>query len=462
MISGGIGELESFAGTAKFGLKVCGRGISAIFPNARYKTSVGRVWVYIGSEKCESFFESHIGAQGLFLSIAGNPALPCSGYKSEDSNNYSGLFKPCVLSFFGLGLLASGCWILILGATTLTNWLLGIAMLVAGFAIQQEYPLPLIISIAENANASHGSFGVSATRYRGTENIWVAPIVIAPFKFRNVQWQVLAADFVETAHNPTFQQRPKAVDSLGVDRAIDILASAVPNCAVFLQFAICGMIVSRDQADIFRNGFADETIQSCGISVRDDAGHDVALALNGANNGILAFSASPRRPLIPMPISVLSADIGFINFDNAHELAEFRLGEPGANAVAHVMRGSIRTEAEHPLYLQGAYTLLAGKHQIDDFEPSPQRNIGVFEDRSDQDGKAVSLRSAGWAFPFEGHSFQCVYAVAPAVWAMDAGRPAARNEIRFASIIVGEQFIKLSDGHLLGEFWGGHESDLRV
>ena len=247
-----------------------------------------------------------------------------------------------------------------------------------------------------------------------------------------------------------------------MNRAVDVLASAVPDGAMLFQLAISGIVIGRDQANFFRDRFADEAVQRFSISMRNDTGHDIAVALDGTHNGFLAFAAGSRRALIPMPVPILAADESFINFDNAHELPKVRIGKSGTDAMTHIEGGRIGAEAHHAMNLQGGHALLAGQHLIDDFEPNPQRDICVFKDRADQDGKAISLRRTSWAFPFEGHSFQRIYAVASAVRATDTFWPAACNEIRFASGIVGEQFIKLSDSHLFGEFWGAHGSDLRV
>src|ERR1700730_13683192 len=104
--------------------------------------------------------------------------------------------------------------------------------------------------------------GLSATCYSCTEDIRVVPVVIAPFEFGDIQRQIFAADLVEAAHDPAFQQRPKAIDRLGMNRAVDILASAMPDSPVFLQFAISWEFISRDQANLFRDRFADEAIQN--------------------------------------------------------------------------------------------------------------------------------------------------------------------------------------------------------
>ena len=162
-----------------------------------------------------------------------------------------------------------------------------------------------------------------------------------------------------------------------------------------------------------------------------------------------------------MSVPVLAADIGFIDFYDAHELTELVIGKSGANTVTHIMGGRVGAEAEHALYLQGTNAFLARQHQVNNFEPRFERDIGVFEDRAHQDRKPISLGRAGWAFPFEWHSLQCIDTIASAVWAPDAFWPAKRNKIRFASIIGREQLIELSDSHLFGEFRGTHGSDLR-
>jgi hypothetical protein len=106
----------------------------------------------------------------------------------------------------------------------------------------------------ETASASLGFFRVSAPRFRRAEYVRVIPIVITPFEFRNVQRQVLAADFVEAAHNAAFQERPETINRLSMDCAVNILASAVPDNAMPFQLAIAGVIVSRNQANFFQMG----------------------------------------------------------------------------------------------------------------------------------------------------------------------------------------------------------------
>jgi hypothetical protein len=447
------------------GPQVFGLRSSGIFED-RYDFDPSAIkWLncYLFVDKCPKLHD---------FCVIGDISLPSAREESENCYAKSNLFEMRVLLLFSVLGAASGIaglWLIFFGVNRNgcgCGWRLGTlltasaALIVFGWISQMLIPLP--IAIAESASVFCGFSGASAPRYRGAEDVRIATIIIAPFKFGDIQRQIFTADFVKAAHDTSFQQRPKAINRLSVDRAVNILTGSMPNSTVFFQLAVSGIFVGRDQAHFLRNGFADEAVQRFSIGMRDDTGHDIAIALYRADNGILAFSAGPWRALIPMPVPVLAANISFVNFDNANQFTEIWIGKPSSDAMAHIMRCRVGTETKHPLHLQCGYAFLASQHEIDDFEPNPQRDICVFKDRADQDGKAISLRRTGGAFPFEGHSFQCIDAVVSAVWAMDAIWPTMLNEIRFASGIVGEQFIKLNDGHLFGEFWGGHGSDLLV
>src|SRR5205807_10559565 len=156
------------------------------------------------------------------------------------------------------------------------------------------------------------------------------------------------------------------------------------------------------QADFFRNGFANEAVQSFGIGMFDNAGDNIALAFDGTYNSVLAFTAGSWRALIPMPVFVLSADVGFIYLDNTNELSELRVGQPSANAMAHIERGRIGTEAHHSMNLQRGNSLLAGQHEIDDLEPSLERDLRIIEDGFGDDGEATAPRFGTFlALPME-------------------------------------------------------------
>lgn len=163
---------------------------------------------------------------------------------------------------------------------------------------------------SENASTALGN-DASATRYRSTENVGVFSIVVAELKLSDVQRQVLFADLVESAHDATFQQRPKTIDGLSVNRADDVFVESVPNEGVrkiFAEVPIAASVIGRQQADLVGYGFTNETFQSVGIGMFNNPRHHVALALYGANDGYLAGACAARTAatLIPMLVAGLS------------------------------------------------------------------------------------------------------------------------------------------------------------
>ena len=59
---------------------------------------------------------------------------------------------------------------------------------------------------------------------RCPENIEIHAIIVAELKLRDVQRQIFAAYLVKAAHDAAFNQRPKALNRVGVDRTNDVLA----------------------------------------------------------------------------------------------------------------------------------------------------------------------------------------------------------------------------------------------
>jgi len=70
-----------------------------------------------------------------------------------------------------------------------------------------------VIFNSQNASASFGSACDSATTYGRAENVGITAIVIPELEFRNVQWQIFAADFVKTAHDAAFSAATRSHQS---------------------------------------------------------------------------------------------------------------------------------------------------------------------------------------------------------------------------------------------------------
>ena len=69
---------------------------------------------------------------------------------------------------------------------------------------------------------------------RDPKNISVLPIVISELKLRNVQRQILIADFVERADNAALKDRPETFNRVGMNRTNNVLAAMVINGGVWV------------------------------------------------------------------------------------------------------------------------------------------------------------------------------------------------------------------------------------
>ena len=231
-----------------------------------------------------------------------------------------------------------------------------------------------------------------------------------------------------------------------------------------IQPAIANPLVCDQQADLLGNRAAHERFEKIAGHAVDDAGNDLPVALDRANDRCLARShaAAPRpAALVPMPVLRLAADEGFVNLDDAHELAEIFVRHPGAKAMRHVPSCFQRTEIHHPPKLARADPFLAGQHQMQDAEPVAERLIGVLENRPADMREAVigSRGRARVAQPVPFHGAVRLDVGIAATRANDKLGPAVFGEIQAARIFVGESRFPFRDRHLvdlLRLFGAGH------
>jgi hypothetical protein len=73
---------------------------------------------------------------------------------------------------------------------------------------------------------------VSAARNCGFKDGRIAPIVIAELELGDIEGHVLAAHLVEGADNAALEDRPEALNRVGVNRADDVLVSRMVDGAV--------------------------------------------------------------------------------------------------------------------------------------------------------------------------------------------------------------------------------------
>jgi hypothetical protein len=96
------------------------------------------------------------------------------------------------------------------------------------------------------------------------------PVIVAELELGDIEVQVLFAELVETSHDAALNQRPKALNGLGVNCADNVFLFLVINADVVwilpLQIGVAGRFIGAEQGSFMRNGFADERRR---VEVRD-------------------------------------------------------------------------------------------------------------------------------------------------------------------------------------------------
>jgi hypothetical protein len=296
---------------------------------------------------------------------------------------------------------------------------------------------------------------ISASLYRRPENIRVLAVVIPELELGDVQMQILLADAMVGPNEATLQHRPEAFNGLSVDRANDVFVRPMINSlvgkAVLGQSLISRPLICAEEANFVRDRFIDESSQCRALHILDDAGNDIPLATDCADdNGLALFVALPA-PLVPMPIAAIASDNSLINFDDPAKLADV-LNHSGSDFVTHEPSGLVRAEAHIAEDLKGAHSLLADQHQVRDAEPIPERFIRIFKNRSGKVRKAIAgitARGALRTLPMPNAAMEFIHSRVAAARAYHAVRPTPNDKVLDAVVLSPEQRVKLRCGHFL-------------
>ena len=332
-------------------------------------------------------------------------------------------------------------------------------------------PLKTLLRLNSKWPLQQGSsaFGhYSASLDRRSKDIRVLAVVVPELKLGDIERQIFLADLVEASHDAALDERPEALDGLSMNRADDILPVRMVDYAVVVPFlrelAIAGPSICAKQTDPLRNGFVNERGQGGHLDVGDHTSHDVALALDRADDNRFASaarSAASVAAFVLMAVFCKAADEGFIDFDDTAKLVDI-LSKSDADLVAHEPSGLVGTEAHIPLDLQGAHSLFADKHQMNDTKPILERLVRVFKDCAGEMRKAIAGRPAGSALralPVMAGREGVNLGIA-AARADDSLRPSANDQVSAAMIFVREQLIELHRSQLMDGFrllFAGHE-----
>jgi hypothetical protein len=303
------------------------------------------------------------------------------------------------------------------------------------------------------------------TAYSRSKNICVLAVVVAELKFRDIQWKVLFADVVEGADNAAFEDAPKALNRVRVDRANDVIAARMVDSNVlrkfFVQVLVANPLIRNQQANLVRDSFLHETFERDSADVLNDAGNHIAFAANCADDngfaGANTASSVTTAALILMPVFGFAANESFVHLDYAAKLIHFLIGQRHANTVGHVPSGFQRTKTHIAPELARTHPLFAGQHEVDDLEPIAKRLVRVLENRARNVRETVArLRRTLVALPMPRIALQLSGLRSATAGAMNALRPSLTDQIGATGFLIGKRCVELCRGQLVDLFPSSH------
>jgi len=197
----------------------------------------------------------------------------------------------------------------------------------------------------------------------------------------NVAAKMLRADVMERAVNPALQDGPDALDPIGCHVIPDVLSGAVHDALVLEQRANDAVIsagIIRVNSRAWRDHAIEKVFGGIRVNRFDGQRYGVPAALPHTDNGSLADRAATGvQFLVLVLVGFLPADVGFVDFDDAGELAEIlaaRLAQPAEDEP----RGLLR-DANFLRQLHRRDALARGHNEIHRVNPLVQRNVRPLE-----------------------------------------------------------------------------------
>jgi hypothetical protein len=182
------------------------------------------------------------------------------------------------------------------------------------------------------------------------------------------------------------QETPNVLYGVGVNIATDILFDGVVDrlvpCVFVSNAPVRSPVVSIVSLGVIGGCFGNKLVKGLTGPIWGQLENDLPFPLYGSNDyGLVAGE--------PTPLSVsLTADIGFIEFDDAPELDGRRFVHSGSDTVAEIPSGFVG-HVDGTLDLVGGNRLFGLNHQICCQKPLSKGQMGVLEDRPRSDRELV-------------------------------------------------------------------------
>ena len=147
--------------------------------------------------------------------------------------------------------------------------------------------------------------------------------VVAVREFRQVEREIIDADFVERSHDSPTEKRPERFYRLRVRPTANVFVLGVVHHfmleADIVQRPIVACLIGRNERNIGRDHLAHEILMCVGFATIDDLTHDIAFAGDSSDHfGFPRSALAVRAMVAAMLIFLFATDENLIDLDFAH------------------------------------------------------------------------------------------------------------------------------------------------
>ncbi len=274
------------------------------------------------------------------------------------------------------------------------------------------------------------------------KQIGAVPAIEAELHLCEVSGQMLSADLVPRSDNAALQEREGRFDCVSRD------ASAILVSGVFLGSVVDGFVsvlsnggfiggqfVSDDYVYVGANVLLDVLRQRSLTSIFGVEETNIAAALTDSDNDLFLSILAPML----FEVALLSANIRFVHLDRAVQHRALYLFHGRTDAVTEIPcrlvtalvlspDGALELQCTHSLF---RFTQKQGRHK-----PDRQRQVGVIEDRTGQNGELIDAGLAKEKL-FRSRQFDSIGLAAGAAYTFGPAEPLEQ----FAALFIGREHL---------------------
>ena len=204
---------------------------------------------------------------------------------------------------------------------------------------------------------------------------------------------MLLADLMKRPDNGSLEERPDALNAIGVDVPNYPFLGGVVDClmagVMILDSKVKLQFVGVDRFSLVFDGAVDEVVQGVAANVRDSLKTNLSAALDRASHPSFVFAGTPACTLR------LPTNKRFVNFYDAEQRGSVKAVIPhrGADAMTEIPSSTVG-HSKRPLKLKGRHAFLGLAHEVDRRKPLSQRKVGIVHDSSCRHAELIAATEA--------------------------------------------------------------------